>query len=59
MKRDHIQKANPDYRSDAYYRKSYGKKVIVTRLGHVNIVHCDEPSKEEIQNGRMRSCGRN
>ena len=49
MKRDHIQKANPDYQSDEYYRTFYGKDVIVIRLGHVNIVHCDQPGKGEIQ----------
>ena len=38
-----------DYRADKYYRKFYGKDVIVTRLGHINIVHLDHPDKQKIQ----------
>lgn len=38
-----------EYRSDRYYKEFYGKDVIITRLGHVNIVHLDRPNKKEIQ----------
>ena len=38
-----------DYRTDEYYRKFYGKNVIVTRLGHINIIHLDNPTKSEIR----------
>ena len=38
-----------DYRTDEYYKKSYGKDIIVVRLGHVSIVHTDHPDKKEIQ----------
>jgi hypothetical protein len=37
------------YRSNRYYKEFYGKDAILTRLGHVNIVHLDHPSKKEIQ----------
>lgn len=37
------------YRSDEYYRKFYGKDAVVTRLGHISIVHLDRPSKEKIR----------
>lgn len=38
-----------EYQNDSYCKQFYGKDVIVTRLGRVNIVHLDRPSKEEIQ----------
>ncbi len=38
-----------EYRNDGYYKQFYGKDAIIKRLGQVNIVHLDHPSKEEIQ----------
>jgi len=38
-----------EHQNDSHYKQFYGKDVIVTRLGRVNIVHLDRPSKEEIQ----------
>jgi hypothetical protein len=32
-----------------YYRESYGKTAMITRLGKINIVHLDFPSESTIQ----------
>ncbi len=37
------------YRSNGYYKRLYSKDAIITRLGHITIVHIDHPSKKEIR----------
>ena len=34
---------------DDYYRNSYGESAIITRLGHINLIHLDLPSAGVIQ----------
>jgi hypothetical protein len=34
---------------DEEYKKTYGPEVILSRLGKITIVHCDQPSKETIE----------
>lgn len=40
---------NHHYRTDAEYKRMYGKNVILSRLGKITIVHTDRPSKETIE----------
>lgn len=34
---------------DEHHRQAFGKDVLVTRLGYINIVHSDHPDAETIQ----------
>ena len=40
-----------------YYKKSYGDPAIITRLGHINLIHLDLPSDAIIQE-RVRETSR-
>lgn len=41
--------SNYHYRTDAEYKRIYGKNIILSRLGKITIVHTDRPSKETIE----------
>ncbi len=42
-------KPETEYQNNTYYKQLYGKCSIVTRLGHITIIHLDRPNKKEIQ----------
>ena len=49
MNKIHLTIPGRDKLPKDYYRKSYGKSAVITRLGHINLVHLDFPSDETIQ----------
>jgi len=39
----------PVHHTDKFLRRMYGKDAIIVRLGHINIIHLDHPSRKIIR----------